>query len=69
MIELATADYPWPDIKNVGDLINRISNKELPEIPDHLSAVAKDFISQCLQHDKDKRPSAQKLLEHPYIAE
>ena len=58
MIELTTADYPWPDIKNVGDLLNKISNKELPKIPSNLGPEAKDFISQCLQHDKDKRPSA-----------
>jgi len=69
MIELATADHPWPQIKNIGDLIERISSKELPEIPGHLTPVCAEFISQCLQYDKDKRPSAQKLLEHPYITE
>jgi serine/threonine protein kinase len=37
MIELSTADNPWPDIKNVGDLLQRILNKEQPKIPEHLS--------------------------------
>jgi len=69
MIELATAENPWPNIKNVGDLLNKIMEKELPEIPSHLSEVARDFISQCLQYDKDKRPSAAKLLEHEFITE
>jgi len=68
MIELTTAEMPWPGIKNIGDLINKIVQKEVPVIPEHLSAVAQDFIRQCLQYDKDKRPSAQKLLEHPFIA-
>ena len=67
MIELATADHPWPQIKNIGDLIERISSKELPEIPGHLTPVCADFISQCLQYDKDKRPSARSLLPEGQI--
>lgn len=67
MIELSTAENPWPGLQNVGDLLQRILNKERPEIPEHLSPEAKDFIQLCLQYDKDKRPSAQKLLEHAFI--
>jgi len=36
----------------------KIENCYPPEVPNHLSADAKDFITQCLNYDKDKRPSA-----------
>jgi serine/threonine protein kinase len=39
----------------------------MPEIPEHLSNDAKNFIMLCLQRDPSARPTAQKLLEHPFI--
>lgn len=39
----------------------------MPIIPEHLSNDAKNFIMLCLQRDPSARPTAQKLLEHPFI--
>ncbi|KAL5165982.1 Mitogen-activated protein kinase kinase kinase 3 [Glycine soja] len=39
----------------------------MPEIPDHLLSEAKNFIQLCLQRDPSARPTAQKLIEHPFI--
>jgi len=40
----------------------------MPEIPEHLSNDAKNFIKLCLQRDPSARPTAQKLLDHhPFI--
>jgi len=39
----------------------------MPEIPDHLSSEAKNFIQLCLQRDPSARPTAQRLLDHPFI--
>lgn len=41
----------------------------MPEIPDHLSSDAKSFLRLCLQRDPSARPTASKLLEHPFIRE
>ena len=38
MIELASGNYPWAGIKDLADLFQRIYDKKLPEIPEHLSA-------------------------------
>lgn len=43
------------------------NSKELPAIPDHLSAEGKDFVFQCLQRNPMKRPTASLLLEHPFV--
>lgn len=36
-------------------------------IPDHLSAEGKDFVIQCLQRNPLNRPTAAKLLDHPFV--
>jgi serine/threonine protein kinase len=38
-----------------------------PPIPDALPAKTKEFVRACLQPDARKRPSAIKLLEHPFL--
>ena len=43
------------------------NSRDMPEIPDHLSSEAKNFIQLCLQRDPSARPTAQKLIEHPFI--
>ncbi|EFJ34261.1 hypothetical protein SELMODRAFT_438664 [Selaginella moellendorffii] len=39
----------------------------LPEIPDSIQGDARDFILECLQADPSKRPTASKLLDHPFV--
>lgn len=43
------------------------NSKDTPEIPDHLSADAKNFIRLCLQREPSARPTASKLLSHPFV--
>lgn len=43
------------------------NSKELPEIPNHLSEEGKDFVRQCLQRNPSNRPTAAKLLDHPFV--
>lgn len=43
------------------------NSKELPTIPDSLSEEGKDFVRQCLQRNPLNRPTAARLLEHPFV--
>ena len=45
----------------------RIGKGEAPAIPSGLSKDARDFISQCVKPNPEDRPSASKLLEHPFV--
>lgn len=41
--------------------------KEIPPIPEDLSPEGRDFVLQCLRIEPGERPTAQKLLEHPFL--
>lgn len=45
----------------------RIGRGEPPEIPNTLSAEARDFVLKCLQVDPNDRPTAAQLLDHPFL--
>ena len=38
-----------------------------PEIPDTLSAAAKDFLLQCFEPEPSARPTAGGLLDHTFL--
>eukprot|EP00256_Glycine_max_P064346 XP_014634480.1 mitogen-activated protein kinase kinase kinase 3 isoform X2 [Glycine max] len=67
IIEMATSKPPWNQYEGVAAIFKIGNSKDMPEIPEHLSNDAKKFIKLCLQRDPLARPTAQKLLDHPFI--
>ncbi|MFS8015042.1 putative mitogen-activated protein kinase kinase kinase STE-STE11 family [Helianthus anomalus] len=67
VLEMATSKPPWGQYEGVAAIFKIGNSKDMPEIPDHLSNNAKSFIKQCLQRDPLLRPTAAKLLDHPFI--
>ncbi|RDX87291.1 Mitogen-activated protein kinase kinase kinase 3, partial [Mucuna pruriens] len=67
ILEMATSKPPWSQYEGVAAIFKIGNSKDMPEIPEHLSSEAKNFIQLCLQRDPSARPTAQMLLEHPFI--
>ncbi|KAF7834152.1 mitogen-activated protein kinase kinase kinase 3 [Senna tora] len=67
ILEMATSKPPWSQYEGVAAIFKIGNSKDMPEIPEHLSNDAKSFIKQCLQRDPSARPTAQRLLDHPFI--
>jgi len=72
IVEMATAKHPWAEnnFDNPFRVMYYISSTDAtPAIPSRLSALGKNFVSLCFQRDPDLRPSADELLQHPWLAE
>lgn len=69
IVEMATAEIPWKGYNQIAACFVIGESDKLPDIPPHLSAEAQDFIRLCLNRNKDLRPSADELLQHPWLAQ
>ncbi|KAE8055375.1 hypothetical protein FH972_012216 [Carpinus fangiana] len=67
VLEMATTKPPWSQYEGVAALFKIGNSRELPPIPDHLSEDGKNFVRLCLQRNPSHRPSAEQLLEHPFV--
>lgn len=67
ILEMATSKPPWSQYEGVAAIFKIGNSKDIPDIPDHLSSDAKSFLKLCLQRDPAARPTAAKLLDHPFV--
>jgi len=66
---MITGKHPWAEYNDdLKQLLTRIATTTTgPAYPQTVSPELKDFLTQCFIIDKAKRPSAVKLLEHPFV--
>ncbi|XP_057296599.1 mitogen-activated protein kinase kinase kinase 2-like [Hydractinia symbiolongicarpus] len=67
MIEMLTTKPPFSNMEPMSAMYNIGSGRKSPEIPSGLSDSLGDFFYQCFKRDPRCRPSAQDLLNHPYL--
>eukprot|EP01064_Diplonema_japonicum_P001709 TRINITY_DN11133_c0_g2_i1.p1 TRINITY_DN11133_c0_g2~~TRINITY_DN11133_c0_g2_i1.p1 ORF type:complete len:402 (+),score=82.26 TRINITY_DN11133_c0_g2_i1:77-1207(+) len=75
LVECTTGEHPFMAYGADGkvgywDLFNSIDKAEVSYLETsrhNVSAEMADFVSLCLEKDKDLRPPAAKLLEHPWL--
>ncbi|KAL8544014.1 hypothetical protein ACS0TY_004532 [Phlomoides rotata] len=67
VLEMATTRPPLSQYDRGVAMFKIANHKELPQFPDHLSDVCKDFLRHCLQWNPQQRATAAQLLEHPFV--
>ncbi|KAK4416231.1 Mitogen-activated protein kinase kinase kinase [Sesamum alatum] len=66
IIEMMNGKPPWSEYEGAAALFKVL--KETPPIPETLSAEGKDFLQCCFRRNPADRPSASKLLDHPFMS-
>lgn len=70
MLTLSLGRLPFDANGGFWHILRCVRDSAPPRLPDDgtWSSEYQDFITQCLQHDPDKRASASKLLTHPFLS-
>uniref|UniRef100_A0A8C5K288 Mitogen-activated protein kinase kinase kinase 19 n=1 Tax=Jaculus jaculus TaxID=51337 RepID=A0A8C5K288_JACJA len=68
VFEMATGKPPLASMDRMAALFYIGAHRGLmPPLPEHFSEPAVDFVRVCLTRDQHERPSAVRLLEHPFL--
>ncbi|BBG94973.1 mitogen-activated protein kinase kinase kinase 5 [Prunus dulcis] len=65
IVEMFNGKPPWSDFTGPQAMFKVLNT--IPDIPETLSAEGKDFLSWCFRRNPAERPSANQLLEHPFV--
>jgi mitogen-activated protein kinase kinase 1 len=68
LLAFATGDNPFQSVAGYWSMMTAIQEASVKLLPqDGYSNQLRSFISQCLQQEADKRPTAKALLQHAFI--
>jgi mitogen-activated protein kinase kinase kinase len=79
IVEMFTGSHPFPDFSQMQAIFKvpptdfpQISDIQIgtsctPDIPEHGSEDAKDFLGKTFELDHHNRPSASELMDHPFL--
>ena len=66
IVEMFTGEHPFPNCNQL-QAIFQIGQKAKPAIPEDASEEAKAFLERTFEHDYEKRPTAEELLQEPFL--
>lgn len=73
VLEMFAGKRPWSNLEVVAAMFKIGKSKSAPPIPEDtlplISQSGRSFIDACFQIDPEARPTADKLLSHPFIEE
>ncbi|XP_053327173.1 mitogen-activated protein kinase kinase kinase 19 [Spea bombifrons] len=68
VFEMATGKPPLAYMNKMAAMYYIATGKGfMPTLPDHFSIKARNFVNLCLTRDQNDRPSAEQLLQHPFV--
>lgn len=71
VLEMFAGKRPWSNFEVVAAMFKIGKSKSAPPIPEDtlplISQVGREFLDQCFKIDPEKRPTADKLLYHPFL--
>ncbi|KAE8886656.1 hypothetical protein PF005_g1857 [Phytophthora fragariae] len=68
LISVALGRYPLPTQDGFFGLVDSVANEQCLKLPaESFSEECRSFVDQCLLIDPEDRPSAEALLQHPFI--
>lgn len=67
VVEMLTGRPPWAEMPQISAMYQIATTSEMPPLPADLSPEALDLIRACLQREPSARPTAEQLLQHPFI--
>lgn len=71
VLEMFAGKRPWSNLEVVAAMFKIGKSKSAPPIPDDTLPLipqnGRDFLDQCFRIDPEKRPTADKLLSHPFL--
>ncbi|DBA02449.1 TPA: hypothetical protein N0F65_008663 [Lagenidium giganteum] len=68
LVSVAFGRYPLPTQDGFFGLVDSVANEKCLELPaDQFSFQCRDFVQLCLKINPEERPTAVKLLEHPFL--
>ncbi|KAL0914621.1 hypothetical protein M5K25_014984 [Dendrobium thyrsiflorum] len=65
IIEMFTGKHPWSGLEGAAAMF-KVLHKD-PPMPETLSSEGKDFLQRCFLRNPAERPTANMLLDHPFI--
>ena len=69
VIEMATGKPPWSQCgSQVSAMFQIAKSKGPPTMPEDVSAECREFLYLCFNRNWKERPTAEKLLQHPFVA-
>lgn len=73
VLEMFAGRRPWSTDEAIGAMYKLGTSRQAPPIPEdtkpYVSEIGKHFLEQCFEVNPDKRPTAQRLLEHEFSVE
>ncbi|KAF9052985.1 kinase-like domain-containing protein [Panaeolus papilionaceus] len=66
VVEMFTGEHPWAQLTQM-QAIFKIGSSARPTIPSDISPEAQDFLRKTFEINHELRPSADELLNHPWI--